>query len=125
MGMPKMLAIALALVALLRSTDVATAAQAPGRPGCPGIVASLFEARFPHPVERYAFDHARLEPFLQLWQSGHRPDLPLPLERVTVYALPGQPFLVGYQSGDCVIAFLAIDRQRLIKLLRPTIGWPA
>jgi hypothetical protein len=66
-----------------------------------------------------------LEPFLQLWQAGHRPDLPLPLERVTVYALPGQPFLIGYQSGQCVIAFLAIDRQRLLKVLRPQIGWPA
>ena len=44
-------------------------------------------------------------------------------EKVTVYALPGLPFLVGYQNGDCVIAFLAVERQRLLQLLRPQIGW--
>lgn len=121
----RMLAIAVALAALLHIAEVAAAPASPRGGVCPGIVQSLFDARFPHEVERYAFDHALLKPFLQLWQSGRRPDLPLPLERVTVYALPGQPFLVGYQSGDCVIAFLAIDRQRLMKLLRPQIGWPA
>jgi len=123
--MSKTLAIALALAALLRPIEVTAAPEALTPTGCPGIVLSLFEARFPHPVERYAFDRGMLEPFLQLWQAGQRPDLPLPLERVTVYALPGQPLLVGYQSGDCLIAFLAIDRQRLLNLLRPRIGWPA
>jgi len=123
--MPKMLALALTIVMLLHSGEVAAAPEAPVHAACPGIVQSVFEARFPHQVKRYAFDHGMLEPFLQLWQAGHRPDLPLPLERVTVYALPGQPFLIGYQSGQCVIAFLAIDRQRLLKVLRPQIGWPA
>ena len=75
---------------------------------------SLFEQRFPQPVQRYAFDHAMLEPFVELWQSGQRPDLPLRPERVTVYALPGQPFLIGYQSGDCVIA---LPRGRAAALL--------
>ena len=123
--MPKMLALALTIVMLLHSGGVAADPEAPVHAACPGIVQSVFEARFPHQVKRYAFDHGMLEPFLQLWQAGHRPDLPLPLERVTVYALPGQPFLIGYQSGQCVIAFLAIDRQRLLKVLRPQIGWPA
>jgi hypothetical protein len=123
--MPKMLALAMTLVMLLYSGEVAAAPETRAHPACPGIVQSAFEARFPHRVERYAFDREMLEPFLQLWHGGHRPDLPLPLERVTVYALPGQPFLIGYQSGECVIAFLAIDRQRLLKVLRPRIGWPA
>lgn len=123
--MQKTFALALTLVTLLCSGEVGAAPEAQVHPVCPGIVRSLFEARFPFQVERYAFDHGMLEPFLQLWQAGHRPDLPLPLERVTVYALPGQPFLIGYQSGECVIAFLAIDRQRLLKVLRPQIGWPA
>ena len=123
--MPKMLALALTVVMLLHSGEVAATLEAPAHPACPGIARSAFEARFPHQVERYAFDHAMLEPFLQLWQAGRRPDLPLPLERVTVYALPGQPFLIGYQSGECVIAFLAVERQRLLKVLRPRIGWPA
>ena len=123
--MTKMLALASTLVRLLYSGEVAAAPEAPAHPACPGIAQSAFEARFPRQVERYAFDQGMLEPFRQLWQAGHRPDLPLPLERVTVYALPGQPFLIGYQSGECVIAFLAVDRQRLLKLLRPQIGWPA
>ena len=123
--MPKMLALTLTVVMLLHSGEVSATLEAPAHPACPGIARSAFEARFPHQVERYAFDHGMLEPFLQLWQAGHRPDLPLPLERVTVYALPGQPFLIGYQSGECVIAFLAIERQRLLKVLRPRIGWPA
>ena len=123
--MPKVLALAMTLVMLLYSGEVAAAPEARAHSACPGIVQSAFEARFPHQIERYAFDREMLEPFLQLWQAGHRPDLPLPLERVTVYALPGQPFLIGYQSGECVIAFLAVDRQRLLKVLRPRIGWPA
>lgn len=123
--MPKMLAIALTLAALLRAAEVTAAPEAPVGAVCPGIARSLFEARFPHQVGRIAFDHGMLEPFLQLWQAGHRPDLPLPLERVTVYDVPGRPLLIGYQSGECVIAFLAIDRQRLLTLLRPRIGWPA
>jgi hypothetical protein len=84
---------------------------------------SLFEQRVPDRIQRYAFDRAMLEPFVQLWHATRRPDLPLRPEKVTVYALPGLPFLVGYQTGDCVIAFLTIERQRLLQLLRPQIGW--
>lgn len=96
---------------------------AAGRPACPGIALDLFERRFPEQVRRYAFDHAMLEPFVDLWRSGRRPALPIRPERVTVYALPGQPYLVGYQNGKCVIAFLAVERGRLWRWLRPHLGW--
>jgi hypothetical protein len=122
--MPKLLAIVLVLLALLCPVDPAVAQQDTTGRACPGIMLSLFEQRFPDQVQRYAFDHAMLEPFVQLWRSARRPDLPLSPERVTVYALPGLPYLIGYQHGDCVIAFLAIERQRLLQLLRPQIGWP-
>jgi len=122
--MPKLPAILLVLLALLRPVDPAVAQQdATGGRACPGIMQSLFEQRFSNQVQRYAFDQAMLEPFVELWRSARRPDLPLRPERVTVYALPGLPFLVGYQHGDCVIAFLAVERQRLLQLLRPQIGW--
>jgi hypothetical protein len=121
--MLKLLAIVLVLMALLCPVDPAVAQQDTTRRACPGITLSLFEQRFPDQVQRYAFDQAMLDPFVELWRSARRPDLPLRPERVTVYALPGLPFLIGYQHGDCVIAFLAVERQRLLQLLRPQIGW--
>lgn len=92
---------------------------------CRGLPAIKFEQRFPQQGQRYAFDGKLLEPFIQLWQATRRPDLPTSPERVTVYALPGHPYLVGYQSQGCLIAFLAVQRQKLWSLLRPQIGWPA
>jgi hypothetical protein len=91
---------------------------------CPGIAVALFEQRFPQLAERFAFEHAMLDPFLELWRAGERPALPLPPERVTVYALPGKPLVIGYQAGDCVIALLTVERQRFWQWLRPRFGWP-
>ena len=121
--MSRLLASALILLALLGPSDPATAKAVEASRACPGIAISLFEQRVPEEIHRYAFDRTMLEPFVQLWHAARRPDLPLRPERVTVYALPGQPFLIGYEHGDCVIAFLAVERQRLLQLLRPRIGW--
>jgi hypothetical protein len=114
---------------LLVSTVLCAATPAGAQPEvsarvCPGITVARFEQRFPQPVERFAFEQAMLEPFVELWQSGQRPALPLRPERVTVYALPGKPLVIGYQSGDCVIALLTVERQRFWQWLRPHLGWP-
>ena len=90
---------------------------------CPGITVALFEQRFPKPVERFAFEHAMLDPFVELWRAAQRPALPVQPERVTVYALPGKPLVIGYQAGDCVIALLTVERQRFWQWLRPRFGW--
>jgi hypothetical protein len=92
---------------------------------CQGLSAASFEEGFPEQVRRYPFDGKLLQPFMQLWQATRRPDLPISPERVTVYAVPGRPYLIGYQSRGCLIAFLAIERDKLWSLLRPQIGWPA
>lgn len=116
-----------ALLLLLAGAIAAdpTAAEG-GRNGvCRGMPAIAFERRFPEQMQRYAFDGKLLKPFIRLWQATRRPDLPTSPERVTVYALPGHPYLVGYQSQGCLIAFLAVQRQKLWSLLRPQIGWPA
>ncbi len=120
--MPRLIVGAFMLAALLRPVDPVVA-QATAARACPGIPASSFEQRFPDQVRRYEFDHALLEPFVQLWHAAQRPDLPERPERVTVYAVPGHPFLIGYQNGDCMIAFLAVDRERLLQWLRPRLGW--
>jgi hypothetical protein len=115
-----LLASALLLAALPAGAEPTTAARA-----CPGITVARFEQRFPQPVQRFAFEHALLDPFVELWRAGRRPTLPLPPERVTVYALPGKPLVIGYQSGDCVVGLLTVERQRLWQWLRPRIGWTA
>lgn len=114
--------------ALLASTLLFAAPPAWSRPeatvrACPGLSVARFEQRFPEPVERFAFEHAMLDPFLELWQSGRRPALPMRPERVTVYALPGKPLVIGFVSGDCVIGLLTVERRRLWQWLRPRIGW--
>ena len=113
---------------LLVSTLLSAAAPAQGQTEgqarlCPGITVARFEQRFPKPVERFAFEQTMLDPFVELWQSGKRPALPMRPERVTVYALPGKPLVVGFMSGDCVIGLLTVERQRLWQWLRPRVGW--
>jgi hypothetical protein len=64
-----------------------------------------------------------LEPFLRLWQSGDRPELPMLPESVIVYAAPNRPYVVGYERHGCMIAFLAVPQQELWHWLRPSVGW--
>ncbi len=122
--MPFLRASALVFLALLCRVDPAIGEPATVARACPGIAISMFEQRIPDQVQRYEFDRAMLEPFVQLWHAAQRPDLPVRPEKVMVYAVPGHPFLIGYESGDCMIAFLAVDRQHLLQWLRPRLGWP-
>ena len=92
---------------------------------CAGAALMPFERRLPEQVRRFAFDGALLEPFLRLWQSGDRPELPLSPESVIVYAAPNRPYVVGYERQGCMIAILAVSRQELLNWLRPSVGWLA
>jgi hypothetical protein len=92
---------------------------------CAGAPVQPFERRLSEQVRRFAFDGTMLEPFLRLWQSGGRPDLPLSPESVIVYAAPGKPYVVGYERRGCMIAFLAVTHQELWRWLRPSVGWLA
>jgi hypothetical protein len=121
--MPRLLAIALLISITTIPSGRLAAEQDAAREMCPGIAVALFEQRLPSQVRRYEFEHGLLKPFLELWQSGRRPALPTKPERVMVYSMPGHPILIGYQSGTCVIASLAVDRERLWRWLGPRIGW--
>lgn len=121
--MPKLFAIALLISITLLPTVRLAAEQETPREICPGIAVASFEQRLPSSVRRYAFDHGLLKPFVELWHSDRRPALPTRPERVMVYSVPGHPFLIGYQSGACVIASLSVDRERLWRWLGPRIGW--
>jgi hypothetical protein len=92
---------------------------------CAGAPVQPFERRLSEQVRRFAFDATMLEPFLRLWQSGDRPDLPMSPESVIVYAAPGKPYVVGYERQGCMIAFLAVTHQELWHWLRPSVGWLA
>lgn len=121
--MSKLLLASLLLAGGMTGTSVVAEPVEPA--ACRGVPAPLFEARIPEQVHRYAFDGKMLQPFLKLWQTARRPQLSASLERVTVYAVPGRPYLVGYQNQGCMIAFLAVERQQFWRWLRPQIGWPA
>jgi hypothetical protein len=121
--MSKLVASSLLVSTLLFAGAAAGAQPETGMRLCPGITVAMFEQRFPQPMERFAFEHAMLDPFVELWQAGHRPALPVRPERVTIYAVPGKPLVIGYQAGDCVIGLLAVERQRFWQWLRPRFGW--
>lgn len=121
--MPKLLAIALLVSITAIPTARLAAEQRAAREVCRGIAVTSFEQRLPNHVRRYAFEDGLLKPFVDLWQSGQRPALPARPERVMVYSVPGHPFLIGYQSGACVLAALSMDRERLLQWLGPRIGW--
>jgi len=121
--MSKLIATALLIsIVLMPTAKVAAEVKAESQI-CPGIAVARFEEQLPSRVRRYAFEHSLLKPFIELWRSGRRPNLPASPERVMVYSVPGQPFLIGYQSGACVIASLAVERERLWQWLGPRIGW--
>jgi hypothetical protein len=92
---------------------------------CAGSAVTPFERSLPERVRRFVFDGALLEPFLRLWQSGDRPELPMSPESVIVYAAPGRPYVVGYERHGCMIALLAVQYRELWHWLRPSVGWLA
>ena len=119
----RLLASTLFLMVTQFSTTPAAEPTADADSACHGVAITLFESRFPGPVRRYAFGPAMFGPFIELWRAELRPDLPSPPEQVTIYAESGQPLVIGYQKGDCVMALLSVERQRLWQWLRPRIGW--
>jgi hypothetical protein len=121
--MSKLIASALLVSILLLGAEPARSQPEPAARLCPGLSVAGLEQRFPKPVERFALERAMLDPLVELWQSGRRPALPMRPESVTVYALPGKPLVIGFMSGDCVIALLTVERQRLWQWLRPRLGW--
>jgi hypothetical protein len=121
--MSKLVASALLVSTLLVAAAPARSEPEPGARLCPGLSVTRLEQRFPKPVERFALEQAMLDPLVELWQSSRRPALPMRPESVTVYALPGKPLVIGFMSGDCVIALLTVERQRLWQWLRPRLGW--
>lgn len=122
--MLKPLAAAL-LLAAVASAEPAAAAPPAKLKVCPGLAVAALERRFPERAESYAFAGSMLKPFVELWHASRRARLPVSPKRVTVYALPGKPYLVGYQRHGCVIAFLTVQRQELLRWLHPRLGWPA
>jgi hypothetical protein len=121
--MSKLVASALLVSTLLFAPEPALSLPEPRARLCPGLTVARFEQSFPKPVERFALEQAMLDPFVELWRSGKRPAMPIRPESVTVYAVPGKPLVIGFMSGDCVIALLAVERQRLWQWLRPRLGW--
>lgn len=119
----RLLAVTLFLAVALFSTRPAAEPTSDVDAVCAGVAIALFERRFPDHVRRYAFGPAMLGPFIELWRSEHRPDLPSSPEQVMIYAVSGQPLVIGYQKGDCIMALLSVERQRLWRWLRPRIGW--
>lgn len=123
--MSKLFAAVLLTAAVVAGQAPAAAGQSIGDRVCPGAAMASFERGFPEHVQRFDFEGAMLEPFVKLWRSARRPDLPVSPETVSVYALPGKPYVVGYEREGCLIAFLAVGRENLWKWLRPRVGWPA
>lgn len=119
----RLLVTTLFLMVALLSTTPAAEPTGDAESACHGVAIALFERRFPGHVRRYAFGPAMVGPFIELWRAELRPDLPSSPEQVTIYAESGQPLVIGYQKGDCVMALLSVERQRLWQWLRPRIGW--
>lgn len=117
-------AMILLFAALL--TSKSAIAQAPATSessSCPGLPVSLFESRFPTEFKRLAMTDDLVEPFVEFWKAGSRPDFPRRPERVVLYALPGLPLIIGYQERHCIIGYLAVDSAVLWRWLQRHLGW--
>jgi len=101
---------------------VLAAVPAPeARPACPGPSVDELETRL-GARERFAFSGSMTGPFLQLWQQGERPALPVEPDHVTVLAEPGAPLLIVYGRDGCALGVLRADRPELFQAMRSVIG---
>ena len=71
--MSKFTASILLISTLLFAAAPVRAQPETGARVCPGLSVARFEQRFPQPVERFAIEHAMLDPFVELWQCGPAP----------------------------------------------------
>ena len=121
--MPRMVTVTFLVVILIHAYPTIAEELDANMSSCSGLPINHFESRFPPAVKKLAFDHSMLEPFVELWRAGARPDLPRRPERVIIYALPNLPLVIGYQERDCIIAYLTVDSDILWRWLRPRLGW--
>ncbi|MGI9452657.1 MAG: hypothetical protein ACR2QH_18745 [Geminicoccaceae bacterium] len=115
----------IALFAALQTSEGTTAQPAASaeNASCLGLPVSHFESKFPTGVRRLPLNDNMIEPFVDFWKAGSRPDFPKQPERVVLYALPGLPLVIGYQERHCVIAYLAVDSAVLWRWLQRHLGW--
>ena len=126
--------VLLALLTILGATSHALAADgapasgvpavaATASPGaCRGVALKRFEQGLPADTRRYAVGAHLASPFAELWDKARRPDLTAVPDAVTVYARGGQPLLIAYRTGHCVLAVVTLPRDRLWRVLREELG---
>ena len=119
--MSKLIASALLVSILLLGAEPAAASDEARL--CPGLSVAGLEQRFPKPVEALRPRAGDARPAGRALAVRPAPAaLPMRPERVTVYACR-RPVVIGFMSGDCVIALLRSSRQRFLRWLRPQLGW--
>ena len=94
-------------------TLLLTATPALAEP-CLGLPRDWFEQRIMSAEAKIA-DRATELSLMGLWSAGNRPELPAVPTEITIYRseIEGLPAIVGYHTGNCTIAYLAIYADEL------------
>lgn len=107
--------------AMTRALLVATSLITTPAVACTTMTVQELAGRLPS-AARYEAGADLLPPFLLLWRR-HRTDvLPARPDGVAVFAAAGEPLLLAYRSGDCLLGLLPTQPDEVWRALREQIG---
>lgn len=106
---------------LARALFIATGCTATPAIACPTMTVEALADRLPD-ARRFAVERALLEPLLRLWGKHRREALPVGADSVAVFAVTGQPLVLAFSNGSCLLGLLPAQRDELWRTLREQIG---
>lgn len=106
---------------LARALFIATSCTATSAIACPTMTVEALADRLPD-ARRFAVERALLAPLLSLWGKHRQEALPASPDSVAVFAATGQPLVLAFSSGTCLLGLLPTQRDELWRTLREQIG---
>lgn len=107
--------------ALRRALIVAVSLNGTPALGCAGMTVEELAARLPGSA-RFDAGTDLLSPFLLLWRQRREESLPASPDGVAVFAAAGQPLVLAYRSGACLLGLLPARPDDVWRALRDQIG---
>jgi hypothetical protein len=106
---------------LARALFIAASCTATPAIACPTMTVEALADHLPD-ARRFAVERALLAPLLRLWGKHRGEALPASADSVAVFAATGQPLVLAYSSGTCLLGLLPTQRDELWRTLREQIG---
>ncbi len=107
----------IACASLIAASLIAPAPAA----ACSAMTLQELEQHLPG-ASRYEAGSELLPSFLGLWRRHRSDALPAMPDGVAVFAAQGQPLLLAYRTGDCLLGLLPTLPEEVWRTLREQVG---